>query len=378
MKKVLLVATVGGFVPQFELNDVKILQNMGYEVHYCANFKRMVYDVDTEVFKKHDIKLHQIDIYGSPKRLYANIKAFLQLKKIIREEKFDLIHCHTPMGSALARMAATGTKCRIIYTCHGFHFGKDMSFVNWLFYIPERILARMTDCIVTINEEDYERANHFRLKKGGFVAKIPSVGLDLQKYYPDKDAGMQYRKENNISPDAFHIVSVGELNDNKNHISVLKALAKLKEYDFFYTICGTGANMQYLINVAQELGLDERVKLIGFEKNVTRVLQSADCFAFPSIREGLGMAAIEALACGVPVVAADSRGSREYMISGENGFVCAPTDTSEYAQAIKYMMDNPDKVSELSKHCRNSVLKFDVKKTAIVMKDVYEKTDKRI
>lgn len=378
MRKVLFVTTVGGFVPQFELNDVKILQDMGYEVHYCANFKRMVYDVDTAVFKNYNIKTHQIDIHSSPRQIGANIKAFRQLRKLLHQEKYDLIHCHTPMGSVLARMAAAGKKCKVIYSCHGFHFGKGMPLINWVFLIPERLLARVTDCIVTINKEDYSRAKRFHLRKGGFVAIVPSVGLDTDKFYPDEAAGQEYRKEHNISPHTFHIVSVGELNDNKNHISVINALSELKEYDFLYTICGDGTNRQYLTNAIQDLGLENKVKLAGYERNVSRVLQSADCFVFPSIREGLGMAAIEALACGIPVVAGDCRGSREYILPGKNGYMCAPRDVKGYSRIIKYLMDNPGKVKALSKNCRASVLKFDKMKTSVIMREVYEKIDSSI
>lgn len=378
MRKVLFVTTVGGFVPQFELNDVKILHDMGYEVHYCANFKRMVYDFDTDIFKNYNIKTHQIDIQGSPSRIGANIKAYGQLRKILNKNDFDLIHCHTSMGSALARIAAIGKKCKVIYSCHGFYFGKGLPLNNWLFLIPEMFLARITDCIVTINKEDYVRAKRFHLRKGGFVKIVPSVGLDTDRFYPDETEGLRYREEHHISPHTFHIVSVGELNDNKNHISVINALSELKEYDFLYTICGDGTNRQYLTNVIQELGLENKVKLAGYEKNVSRVLQSADCFVFPSIREGLGMAAIEALSCGVLVVAGEGKGSREYILQGKNGYMCAPKDVKGYSKIIKYLMDNPGKVKELSKNCRASVLKFDKMKTSVVMQEVYRKIDDSI
>lgn len=378
MRKVLFVTTVGGFVPQFELNDVKILQNMGYEVHYCANFKRMVYDVDTDIFKNYNIKTHQIDIQGSLSQVAANFRAYRQLRKVLNGNDFDLIHCHTSMGGALARMAAIGKKCKVIYSCHGFYFGKGLPLNNWLFLIPEMFLARITDCIVTINKEDYKRAKSFHLRKGGFVKIVPSVGLDTDRFYPDETERMRYREEHNISSHTFHIVSVGELNDNKNHISVINALSELKEYDFLYTICGDGTNRQYLTNAIQELGLENKVKLAGYEKNVRRVLQSADCFVFPSIREGLGMAAIEALSCGVLVVAGEGKGSREYILQGKNGYMCAPKDVSGYSKIIKYLMDNPGKVKELSKNCRASVLKFDKAKTSVIMKEVYKKIDDSI
>ncbi|MBO5278732.1 MAG: glycosyltransferase, partial [Lachnospiraceae bacterium] len=162
MKRVLIVTTVSGFVPQFEMNNVRILQEMGYEVHYASNFKNPHYGKDNHRLEGTGVVCHQVDFVRSPFRFIQNMRAYAQLRKLMRENQFQMVHCHTPMGGVLARLAArkyrrTGTK--VLYTAHGFHFYKGAPVFNWLFYYPvEWLLARWTDVLITINEEDYQRA----------------------------------------------------------------------------------------------------------------------------------------------------------------------------------------------------------------------------
>lgn len=145
MKKALLVTTVSGFIPQFEMNNVRILQNMGYEVHYASNYHMPSYGKDNHRLDGTGIVRHQVDFVRSPYSL-QNITVFKQLKSIMEEERFQLVHCHTPMGDMTRSVAhATGTK-PVIYTAHGFHFFKGASLINWMCYYPmERWLSRYTD-----------------------------------------------------------------------------------------------------------------------------------------------------------------------------------------------------------------------------------------
>lgn len=181
MKKILFLTTIGGFLQQFEMNDVSIAQELGYEVHYATNFNNPVYEVRLEELRQHNISLHQIDIQKSPFRLKKNFKAWCQLRKIVREECIDIIHCHNPLGGVLGRFADIGMKEKIpiIYTAHGFHFYSGAPLLNWILYYPvEKLLAKRTNALITINDEDYERAKRFRLRQGGIVRKIPGVGID--------------------------------------------------------------------------------------------------------------------------------------------------------------------------------------------------------
>lgn len=190
----------------------------------------------------------------------------------------------------------------VIYTAHGFHFFDGAPKKNWMFYYPvEKYLARFTDIIITINHEDYDRAGAFKYKKNGHAAIIPGVGVDTTRYTPMQD------HEHAADQDFFHILSAGELNENKNHRMVIDAIASLNLQNIQYSICGEGSLRGKLQEYIDNQGLSDRVHLLGYCYDMPQMLKTADLFIFPSYREGMGMAALEAMASGVPVIAADNR-----------------------------------------------------------------------
>ncbi|MCR4648710.1 MAG: glycosyltransferase family 4 protein [Lachnospiraceae bacterium] len=375
MKKILIVTTIAGFLPQFEMNDVEILQSLGYEVHYASNFDVTVYSFDASSLKKKGIILHQTDIVKSPLGIVNNNKAIKQIKKIIDEENIDIVHCHNPMGGADGRVAARLSKKRpfVIYTAHGFHFYKGAPLKNWLIYYPiEKILSRWTDAIITINEEDYERALKFPTGKKNGVYRIHGVGVNSERFKADPEKRKAMRKELNIPDDAFHIVTAAELNDNKNQTVVIEAIKNIARDDVYYSLCGEGPNENSLKELIEKYGLSDRVRLLGYRTDIEDVLQSADCFAFPSKREGLGIAAVEALLTGVPLIASDNRGTREYAIDGKNGFVCDAGSVSDFEEAITKMLDNKDIRDKMTSYARESAAEFCLGEVGKVMRKVYE------
>lgn len=397
MKRVLFVTTISGFLPQFEKNDVKLLKQMGCQIHYASNFTNPIYAFDKTELEKNGVALHQIDIEKSPAKINKNIKAIKQLIKIIDENDIDIVHCHNPMGGVAARIAARAgkRKPKVIYTAHGFHFYKGAPIMNWLlFYTAERFLARYTDIIVTINREDYIRAKKFRLKKNGEVYLIHSVGVDKEKFAPRPELRETKRAELGIPADAFHIVTAAELNENKNQKVVIEAVAAIvnkyetsagndnkhytnyagksnRTYNIYYTICGKGPNEDNLRELIKSKGLEDQVQLLGYRTDMDEILQTADVFAFPSIREGLGVAAIEALMCNVPLIAADNRGTREYASDGNNGIVCRYDAVDEFEEAIELLYGNTAYRKRMADRCRESVKKFTIEEVEKTMTKVY-------
>lgn len=386
MKKALIVAHVSGFVPQFEMNNVKLLQEMGYEVHYASNFNNVSYGTDNSRLEGTGLVCHQVDFERSPFDFQNNIRAYRQMKHLMLEQHFELVHCHTPVGGVYARLAAgkhrkKGT--RVIYTAHGFHFYKGAPFKFWMVSYPvEWLLAHVTDTLITINEEDFQNAKKLTLakrnEKAGQAYKIDSVGIDLKKYEKDKHTETirrVIRQEFGIPEDAFVLLSVGELNWNKNHAVVVEALGKLKEPNLYYIICGEGIEKLPLAERARHLGLEDRVYLPGFRTDIPDILKAADGFAFPSLREGLGLVAVEALASGVPVIASDNRGTREYMQDGSNGYVVWNNDTDGMAEAIGklYRMWKEEKADyeEMCRQARKTAERFGSKNVNKTMKAIY-------
>lgn len=372
MKKALIVATAGGFAIRFEKNNIELLKGMGYEVHYAADFNNRVYEFQDDFWGKNNIKIHNVDFVKKPFDIWGNFKAYGQLKRIIEKEKFQLVHCHTPIAAALTRMVTSRKPdIKVIYTAHGFHFYKGAPFSSNIYKAAEKILSRYTDVLVTINSEDFEQAKKFVYKPGGYASYIPGVGIDLNKFV--RHAGA-IRENNN----EFRIVSVGELNDNKNHINVIRAIAILNNKKVKYDIYGKGPLEEKLQQTIQLYKLESQVKLRGYCDDTCSMLNEADCFVFPSIREGLGMAAIEALACGLPVIALEQRGSREFLQNGKNGYFCE-NSPREFAKAInKVMLLSQNEYEKMSEFAMNSVKKFNEKKTVEIMKKIYSGIDSKI
>ena len=381
MKRILFVTTISGFLPQFESNDVKLLKEMGCEIHYASNFRNPIYTFDQEKLIQEDIKLHQIDIEKSPVSR-SNYKAIKQVKNIIDVFKIDIVHCHNPMGGVCARVAAkiSNRKPYVIYTAHGFHFYSGAPVQNWLlYYSAEKFLAHWTDQIITINGEDYNRANHFSLKKDGKVAQIHGVGVDTERFnIQGTKKRSDMRRQLDIPEDGFVLVTAAELNSNKNQRIVIEALRRLKSDEgvdlrkIYYLICGKGPFRERLEVQVNDAGLGDNVKFLGFRTDMPDVLASADCFVFPSHREGLGIAAVEALLCGLPLIVADNRGTREYAIDTVNSIVCNADSAKDFAIAIKDLFNNERYREELASRSRASAMPFAVQTVEQTMEKVYK------
>ena len=390
MKKALIISNAASFLLKFECDNVNILQSKGYEVHYAANFLEAGYDFDFDDFKKTGVITHQVSIARSPYMYRMNRQALCQIKKIIAEEGIQLIHCHTPVGGLLGRLAGIKwfNKMKrpvVIYTAHGFHFYKGAPLFNNLVYkAVERILARLTDVLITINTEDFRYAANMHLRRKGKAYLIPGTGFSPSKFAPVPDSEkISLRKKLGIDPSAFFLLSVGEITENKNHKCIIQAIQILKNLhkadDIYYGICGHGYYYNKMENYIKRLGLDKNIKLFGFQKNIADFYGAADATVFPSVREGLGMAGIESLAMGVPVIASDNRGTREYMEDGVNGFVYPCYDVNGFAEGILKLKKMPEAERDIMrKKCWDSVQKFRVKNSHRIMDYIYSMIDQEI
>ncbi|PWM79863.1 MAG: glycosyltransferase family 1 protein [Phascolarctobacterium sp.] len=323
-KKVLFTATVvKTHINVFHLPYLKWFKENGYEVHVAAKNDF----VNEPCIIPYCDKYYDINFARSPFSK-ANINAYKKLKEIVTFNNYDIIHCHTPVASVLTRLAAKNSKhTTVIYTAHGFHFFKGAPLINWLiYYSVERFCARYTDKLITINKEDYERAKQFKLRNNGKVYYVPGVGIDLNKIQNLKVDVREKKKELGIPQNIPVILSVGELNKNKNHEIVLNALSQLKDKKFIYLICGRGILKEYLETKIKNFNLENKVKLLGYRKDVGEILKTADLFIFPSRREGLPVSLMEAMAAGLPVIASNVRGNRD-LISSENLFKPDDVDT---------------------------------------------------
>lgn len=377
--KALIVSSVYGFLTKFERQNVEILQRMGFEVHYASNSDNVVYEDSQEELEKMHIAYHDIGIYQSPMYVKQNRKALKELRKLIKEEHIDVVHCHTPTGGMVARSACKGLPVYVIYTAHGFHFYEGGGWLhNLIFRTAEDWMSRNTDTIVTINRYDEAVAREMHARN---VYRMPGVGVDRERFaLTTEEMRTQARERLGIPEDAFYMISVGELRENKNQMTVLKTLAAIasretapdaKEH-MIYGIIGSGRQRAEMEQYIEEHNIKNYVRFYGYQEDVRIYLQAADVLIFPSIREGLGMAALEALTTGLPVIATANRGSKEYIKSGVNGYFVPNFDIEAYERAMRSIYEDRSwHTQERRAEIRESVAAFRKEATANVMRKVY-------
>lgn len=279
-----------------------------------------------------------------------------------------MIHTHTPIAGLITRISYKNSEIykdsKMIYTAHGFHFFEGNSFIkNFIFKSIEKYGARFTDVLITINKEDYTAAKKFKLKQGGKVVYVPGVGIDTERIGLITGKRDELIRKLHIPKESKLLLSVGELNDNKNHISVIKALPYLDK-KYHYLICGVGKLQQEIIDTARNLGVEDRLHLLGYRSDVISVMKSCDIFVFPSKREGLSVALMEAMACDLPCLVSDIRGNNDLIENGKGGFVLPVNLFTES------LIDKVD-IKIKKGFNKNKSLYFDKKNIMEIMKKIY-------
>lgn len=335
VKKVLLTATVQSHIVQFHRPLAEVLHEHGYELHVAA---RNNLEEKNGLSLDFADKVFDVPFSRSPKSP-DNVKAYFQLKKILAADTYEVVHCNTPMGGIVTRLAAVKARkqgTRVFYTAHGFHFYKGASKKNWLVFYPvEKIMAGFCDTLITITKEDRRLAGQ---KFHTNVEHIHGVGVYTERYHAVSDAEkLQMRSKEGLKDSDFVILCTGELNQNKNQKALIKAAAELKESipGLKILLAGNGPLEQELRMQIRELGVEDEVRLLGYRTDLEKVTPAADLVVSCSYREGLPLNILEAMLCCKPVVASVNRGHRELVRTGYNGYLVPPDSPAKYAEAIK-------------------------------------------
>lgn len=391
--KALIVASVASMIDQFNMQNIELLLENGYDVDVACNFKvgsncseKRIAEL-LKVLTEKNVNAFQIDFSRNVFNIIKDIVAIKQTNavmknnansinkaRIIESYKYCIVHSHSPIGGIVGRLVAKRNGVKNIYTAHGFHFYKGGALKNWLLFYPiEKLFSVITDVLITINEEDYELARKkFKAKK---IYKIPGIGLDMSKFQILKFDREAYRRKLGLSDKNFMILSVGELNENKNHKLVIQAISKMKDESVHYYIAGVGKNKDEYEELIRKLKIDNQVHLLGYRTDIAELNYCADVFAFPSIREGLGMAALEALACGTPVCGMDTRGVKEYVVNGQTGYVFE-NNVEDCINSLEQII-RMDKwqIEQMKENCKKMAQRYSIEKTNEIMRDIYRKVD---
>lgn len=340
-KKVLLTATVQSHICQFHKPLAKLLQNNDYEVHIAA---RNNLSEKNGLAMEYVDKIFDIPFDRSPFSL-KNIKAYKELSKVLKDNKYEVIHCNTPMGGMVTRLAANkyrkknGTK--VFYTAHGFHFYKGAPKINWLIYYPiEKLMSKFTDTLITITNEDYKLASE---KFHCNVVHMHGVGADSSKFYVISDEEKTALREKlGYEKNTKIILNVGELNQNKNQKTAIRAMKRIvqKLPNSKLLIAGNGEELENHKSLIKELALENNVELLGYTTEIFKYMSICDLLVACSFREGLPLNLMEAMLCGKPIVASVNRGHKELIDDGKNGYLVSVTDIDEYADRIIDILEN--------------------------------------
>ena len=357
MSKILFVSNISNKISSFVTASISAAHSLNIDFYQSANWQNSTEAQISADEQEYNIKIKNIPISRNPFAL-SNVAAYRDLVRLIKQESIDYIHCNTPVGGLLGRLAGKKGKVKkVIYHAHGFHFYKGAPLLNWLLYYPvEKWLAHYTDALITINQEDYALAKRkMKLRDGGKVYYVPGVGVDLDKFGKATIDKESKRRELGRPENTVLLLSVGELNYNKNHETAIRAIADMNVY---YIIAGQGDLQQDLENLIDVQNLRDRVKLLGFRSDVKELYEAADIFVFPSFREGLPLSVMEAMASGLPCVASKIRGNKDLLERTEGGFLCDPHDVMDFAEKINVLAVDAQLREKMGRANQMTIQKF--------------------
>lgn len=341
----------------FSKAAIMAAEEMGWELHMGINRN------NPEKIKSigFDLKFYNQHSYRSIFAFRDNWIAYKNLCCYLKDNtQIEIIHCNTPIGGIVGRLAGKRFKKKVIYTAHGFHFFKGAPLFNrtvlkWI----EMWLAHYTDILITINQEDFEASKKFKLKKGGKTVFIPGVGIDLSIYTINKTRA-EIRESLSLTNDDFVCICMGDIISRKNYKTSIEAIANTNDGKIHYLICGNGPETENLKGLTSKLGISNQIHFLGFRRDIKDLLSASDCFLFSSLQEGLPRSTMEAMAAGLPCVVSDIRGNSDLIDDGNGGYLVKPTEVSEYSKALVKIKEDISLRKIMSAYNKEKIKYFDI------------------
>ena len=371
MKKILFISNICKKITNFHIVSLEAAEKLGYEFHFAANFDEMP-DEEKKLYS--NIHFHQVNLKRFPFHP-QNLKAYLELNSIIETIKPNAIHCNTPIGGALGRICGANKNIQmVIYTAHGFHFYNGAKGVGSKIYkILELLMAKKTDVLITMNNEDYLISKKMKLKKNGKTFFVHGVGVSTSEYQNIQVNCDKKRNELGLSNSDIVCIAMGDLIKRKNYDTAIRAIANLNDENVHFLICGKGPEEEYLKDLCKTLKVDKQIHFLGFRNDVKELLKISDCFLFCSFQEGLPRSLMEAMASGLPCIVSKIRGNVDLIEDGKNGFLCTPDNPDEYCSALLTITNDHYLRDRMRNNNLIAVQKYDVENVKKEMFDIYSK-----
>lgn len=361
---ILYITTVSGMM-DFFVEQIRVLVSKGHSVDFACNSSQTRIN---PAYKEMGCRHYELNCSRNLNPINI-LRTVSQIDSLVKSKKYDIVHCHSPIASFCTRIACKKYRKKglsVIYTAHGFHFYKNASLKKWLlFYPPEKICAKWTDFLITINTDDYKLA--LSKLKAKHICYVPGVGINLNRF-ETKDDSSYIRKSLKINNDDFVMLTIGELNENKNQTLIINAISELGLDKIHYLIVGNGAKKDELINLSKIKSVDKQVHVLGYRNDVEQLLNESDVFVFPSLREGLSVSIMESMGSATPVICSDIRGNRDLIVNEKGGFLCRPNDIREFEDAIMKLYN--------SRNLREQMGSFNKERVKLFSEDeVFSKID---
>ncbi len=361
MKRILLTCT-DLMAIQFFINHITFWHNNGYCVDVvCSSVGDRVEELIQKLDGLKNVEVNTVDLSRSPFKI-SNLKGYRQMKKAVNKYDYDCIVTNEPVMGLITRLAARNKKCKVVYIAHGFHFYKGNSAIkNFIYRNIEKITAKYTNVLVTINREDFESSKKLKLKKAGEYKYIPGIGVDFKKFAPvDNGKRNELRKDLGIKSDDIAMVAVAELNRNKNQRILIEGIAKLDNPNLKLFLIGKGDQYTALKEFAETLGISNQIIFMGYRRDVPQLLPAFDIGVSASIREGLGLNLIEEMACGLPIVASINRGHLDIVEEG-CGYLFN-NNVGDFVKHSKLLIDSQTERIRIGQFNIESCRRFEMKK----------------
>ncbi len=383
-KRVLCIASMASNLDNFNRANVEILKSLGYDITLAANF-HSTEDINSQdkvdefarKMRAENVHIIHIAFSRNIRKLGMQLKSIRQVRDLLKQ-RFDLIHCHSPVCAAIVRAEAQKyrkmSETKVLYTAHGFHFYTGAPAISWLVYYPiEKLCSRWTDVLITINQEDYRRAKE--KLKAKEVVYIPGIGIDTGKFAYNDNRRERIRKELGLKDTDLILLSVGELNKNKNHGVIIKAFEKMRNENIlpknlYYVVVGIGSRKEQLKRLARDVKLSNRILFAGYRSDVADFYDASDVFVFPSYREGLSLSLMEAMSSGLPCIVSNIRGNRD-LIDCNGGYRVTLNSSDGWARAISDVIENKKVMKAFGVYNQKKVLKFSSDTVNRKMRGIY-------
>lgn len=368
--KILYVSTTSATINSFLVPHIEMLLDSGHQVDIACNISKPI----SPILLERGCRVFPMAFQRAPLKK-NNFVAYRNLKKLIDGGEYGCMHTHTPIASTLARHACNrGRKgVKVIYTAHGFHFFEGAPLKNWLTYYPiEKWLARYTDVLITMNSEDYERAQKkFKSQK---VLLVNGVGVNLNKFAVQTETVKnRVRQEYGIDPETFILVYAAELSDRKHQDLLIAAMDKLVRDipNSKLLLIGKGPNQEQYQSLINKLQLNDHIELMGFRGDVDKLMMIADVAVSSSHQEGLPVNIMEAMATGLPLVVSNCRGNRDLIKDGKNGFVINDGSPEQYAEKILQIYSDRELRTEMKNANIIDIQKYSTENVLKDMREIY-------